>query len=69
MEETRTETPANKKKIAIFVFSFLAIAGIIIGYFYVQYKKTHITTDDAFIEGDIHTIASKVGGGRSKIFM
>lgn len=63
MEENKVLTPANnKKKIAIFIFLFVAIVGIIIGYFYVQYKKTHITTEDAFITGRIHMVSSKVRG-------
>jgi membrane fusion protein (multidrug efflux system) len=31
-------------------------------YFYLQYKKTHISTDDAFVDGRVHVIASKVPG-------
>ncbi|MEK7224900.1 MAG: HlyD family secretion protein [Bacteroidota bacterium] len=63
MEESKVLTPANnKKKIAIFIFLSVAIIGIIIGYIYVQYKKTHITTEDAFITGRIHTVSSKVRG-------
>jgi hypothetical protein len=27
-----------------------------------EYKKTHITTDDAFVDGRIHVIASKIPG-------
>ena len=71
MEESKIQPQAanNKKKIAVFIFAFIAITGIIIGYFYVQYKKTHITTDDAYIEGDIHTIASKVPGTIKNIYI
>ena len=71
MEETNKEIPANhkKKKIAAAVFAFIAITGIIIGYLYVQYKKTHITTDDAFITGRVHTIASKVSGTVKTIYI
>jgi len=36
--------------------------GAVILYFYLQYKKTHITTDDAFVDGRVHVIASKVPG-------
>jgi len=36
--------------------------GAVILYVYLQYKKTHITTDDAFVDGRIHVIASKVPG-------
>ena len=42
------------------VFLLVSIVAIVSVYFYIQYKSTHITTDDAFIEGDIYTIASKV---------
>ncbi|MBI5099097.1 MAG: HlyD family secretion protein [Nitrospirae bacterium] len=71
MEETKKEIPGNnrKKKIAITIFSVVLIAGALTGYFYVQYKKTHITTDDAFITGRIHTIASKVSGTAKNIYI
>ncbi|MBI5676784.1 MAG: HlyD family secretion protein [Nitrospirae bacterium] len=71
MEEQKTSPPANhkKKKIAAVVFALIAITGIIIGYLYVQYKKTHITTDDAFITGRVHTIASKVSGTVKTIYI
>ncbi|MBI5057627.1 MAG: HlyD family secretion protein [Nitrospirae bacterium] len=70
MEEQKT--PANgshKKKIAITIFVLVLIASAITGYFYVQYKNTHITTDDAFITGRIHTIASKVQGTVKKVYV
>lgn len=70
MEEIKVQTPSNhKKKIAIFIFIIIAIAGAIIGYFYIHYKKTHITTDDAFIEGRIHTVSSKVPGTIRNIYV
>jgi len=71
MEETNKEIPANhkKKKIAAAIFALIAITGIVIGYLYVQYKKTHITTDDAFITGRVHTIASKVSGTVKTIYI
>jgi membrane fusion protein (multidrug efflux system) len=31
-------------------------------FFYLHYKKTHISTDDAFVDGNIHSVASKVPG-------
>jgi membrane fusion protein (multidrug efflux system) len=63
MEETKeTTAPYGKKKIASIVFALVGIIGIVSVYFYMQYKSTHISTDDAFIEGDIYTIASKVPG-------
>jgi len=53
---------SNRKVIALTVSSAIAVVGIIIIYFYITYKKTHITTDDAFVEGRIHVIASKIPG-------
>ena len=52
----------KRKVMAGIVFTGVAVAGIIIIYFYLQYIHTHITTDDAFIDGYIHTVASKVPG-------
>ena len=62
MEENRVLTNGNhrRKIIAAFIFAGVSIAGIIAGFFYVGYKSTHISTDDAFIDGRIHTISSKV---------
>jgi membrane fusion protein (multidrug efflux system) len=63
MEEAKeTTAPYGKKKIASIVFALVGIIAIVSVYFYVQYKNTHISTDDAFIDGDIYTIASKVPG-------
>ncbi len=64
MEEIKAPAPHNqkRKRIAILILTIIIVAGGITGYFYIQYKKTHVTTDDAFIEGRIHTIASKVPG-------
>lgn len=71
MEEQKTQTQGNnkKKKIALTIFALILITGAVAGYLYVQYKKTHITTDDAFITGRIHTIASKVSGTVRTIYV
>jgi len=52
----------RRKVLAASVFSVIAVIGLIAVYFYIQYKNTHIATDDAFIDGHIHTIASKIPG-------
>lgn len=80
MDEIRKEGPANsdtsvgkginkKKKISIIIFIILALIGAVVIYFYLRYKATHITTDDAFIDGHIHTIASKVSGTVKGIYV
>ena len=71
MEDGRVLTNGNhKRKIIIaFVFAAVSIAGIIAGFFYVRYKSAHISTDDAFIDGRIHTISSKVQGTIKNIYV
>ena len=53
---------SGRKKIGIIILILLFAIGAIIIFFYLRYKATHVTTDNAFIEGAIHTIASKVSG-------
>jgi membrane fusion protein (multidrug efflux system) len=59
----------KKKKISIIIFIALALIGTITIYFYLRYKAVHITTDDAFIDGHIYTIAPKVRGTVKKIYV
>ena len=63
MEQERKEKVNHGRKIiAIFLFIVILITAIIALYIYVTYKKTHISTDDAFIDGRIHTTSSKIPG-------
>lgn len=68
MDEVKT-TNSKRKKIAIIIFSAIVLIGAATLYFYLSYKATHITTDDAFVEGNIHTIASKVPGTVKMIYV
>ncbi len=52
----------QKKKKAFLIVGTVVVVGLIAGYFYSSYRRTHITTDDAFIDGNIHTIAAKING-------
>lgn len=61
MEENKTNN-GRRKKIALVVFALIGIAAGVSLYFYLGYKAVHIGTDDAFVEGSVHTIASKVSG-------
>src|SRR3989337_4572539 len=58
---------SGRKKVGICILTLLLAIGAIIIFFYLRYKATHITTDNAFIEGAIHTMASKVSGTVEKI--
>ena len=52
----------QKKKKAFMIVGVIVVIGLTAGHFYSGYRKTHISTDDAFIDGDIYTIAAKVNG-------
>jgi membrane fusion protein (multidrug efflux system) len=55
-------TNRKRKKIALVVFGVVLLLGAIAGFFYVWYTKTHISTDDAFVHGTVHTVAPKIPG-------
>jgi membrane fusion protein, multidrug efflux system len=61
-EQQAATTNAEKKKRAFLIVGVVVAIGLTIGYLYNSYRTTHITTDDAFVEGNIHTIAARVGG-------
>lgn len=71
MDEVKTENNKNnkRKKFAIVTFVILFSVSAVILFFYLSYKATHITTDDAFVEGKIHTIAPKVSGTVKAIYV
>ncbi len=52
----------QKKKKAFMIVGVIVAVGLIAGYLYRGYARTHISTDDAYIDGDIYTIAAKVNG-------
>jgi membrane fusion protein, multidrug efflux system len=52
----------QKKKRAFMIVGVVVIVGLTLGYFYSNYRKTHVSTDDAFIDGNIHTISARVKG-------
>src|SRR5512139_1630283 len=61
MEETKSNN-TRRKKAALVIFVIVALIGAVTLYVYLRYKATHISTDDAFVDGDVHTIASRVDG-------
>jgi membrane fusion protein, multidrug efflux system len=63
MEEKRENRNHHKKKIAAFIlFPVVIVLGAAGLYFYLRYKEMHISTDDAFVDGRVHVIASKISG-------
>ena len=61
MAEEQTGNGQKKKK-AFVIVGVVVVIGLTLGYFYSAYRKTHVSTDDAFIDGNIHTISSRVSG-------
>jgi membrane fusion protein (multidrug efflux system) len=62
-----SEAEGNKKNhrrkvAAAVVLSAIAVVAAVSVVLYLRYKSTHITTDDAFITGRVHTVAFKVPG-------
>ena len=40
----------------------LLVIGVVALFFFLEYRRTHVTTDDAYVDGHIHIVASKVPG-------
>lgn len=63
MEENKEKPNNRRKKIAaIIIFPVLIAIGAVVLFLYREYKATHISTDDAFVDGRVHAIASKIPG-------
>jgi len=52
----------QKRNIAFAASAVLLVIGVVALFFYLEYLRTHVTTDDAYVDGHIHIIASKVPG-------
>jgi len=63
----QSENFRNHRTKLFVVVGLIMVAGIVSILLYVKYKATHISTDDAFVEGRIHSIASKVVGTVKKV--
>jgi membrane fusion protein, multidrug efflux system len=66
LEETKIgeSTPNNNKhkKLGLTILAIVIVIGAVTIFFYLRYKATHLTTDDAFIEGRVHTIGARIKG-------
>ena len=61
---------ANKRKrLTIIVLLVTLLTGVISGWFYLRYVSTHISTDDAFVEGEIYTVAPRVSGTVLRVYV
>ncbi len=66
MEEAKTDARpshnARRKRVGLLILGVTVLIGIVALLVYLRYKATHITTDNAFIEGRVHTISAKIRG-------
>jgi membrane fusion protein (multidrug efflux system) len=61
--ENEYQEARNSKKVKAFIVAGLIVAiGLVILFLYRGYAKTHVKTDDAFVEGSIHMIGARVAG-------
>ncbi|MBF0537505.1 MAG: HlyD family secretion protein [Nitrospirae bacterium] len=67
--DTFDNNQSHKKRNALIVIFLLALIGAAVTYMYHSYNATHITTDDAFIDGTMHTVASKVAGTVREVYV
>lgn len=52
----------QRRNVAFGVLTVLLVVSVVALFFFLEYRRTHVTTDDAFVDGHIHIVASKVPG-------
>jgi membrane fusion protein, multidrug efflux system len=60
--ESNEMKPRRGKIIILILFCALAVGGALAVFWYLKYASTHISTDDAFVDGHVHVIAPKISG-------
>ena len=60
--ESNEKKPQRRKILVLILFCALAVGGALAVFWYLQYASTHISTDDAFVDGHVHVIAPKISG-------
>jgi len=69
MSEVMEKQSGSRKAKAFIVAGLVAATGLIVLFLYQSYAKTHIKTDDAFVEGSIHLVAPRVAGTVSEVLI
>ncbi|HVN96127.1 MAG TPA: HlyD family secretion protein [Syntrophorhabdaceae bacterium] len=62
VEQIKKAFNGRSKTPTAILFLVIAVVVVVLVLLYLRYHATHISTDDAFVEGKIHMIASKVSG-------
>ena len=59
--------PNGRKRKAIGLFLLVLAATAIAGFAYWRYRQTHVSTDDAYIDGRIHLVSARVQGNVTEV--
>ena len=52
----------GRKKKAIGLFLVVLVVTVVSGFAYWKYRQTHVSTDDAYVDGRIHLVSARVQG-------
>lgn len=67
---SNNQAPLKSKKIRAFlIVGIIVIIGLTILHIYRGYARTHVSTDDAFVEGAIHMVSPRVTGTVAKVLV
>lgn len=62
--------PRNgRKRKAIGLFLVVLAATVIAGFAYWRYRQTHVSTDDAYIDGRIHLVSARIQGNVTEVLV
>ncbi len=67
MENKKIADKKGKKKFVVLALVLLVL--IVTIYFFIQYKETHISTDDAYVTNNIFWVNPKASGNVVKVFV
>lgn len=67
--EEHPKTRNNKKIKAFFIAGIIVTVGLVVLFLYRGYARTHVKTDDAFVEGSVHMIGARVPGTVAEILV
>jgi membrane fusion protein (multidrug efflux system) len=59
----------SRRKWALGIFFVASVTTVVSGAFYWWWRQTHITTDDAFVEGRIHPVATRIQGTVAEVLV
>ena len=64
-----TQPVGNKRKLIGALLAVLVLGGVAAVVGYLDYRSTHIITDDAFVQGDIYYVSSQIQGKVAEVLV